>query len=67
MSLFFGCRLRNLDLYQEEKESMLKEGILSKVFLALSREPSIPKVIQYINSTSVLNYYLFRGTLLKDV
>ncbi|XP_073985034.1 nitric oxide synthase isoform X2 [Rhodnius prolixus] len=43
MSLFFGCRLRNLDLYQEEKESMLKEGILSKVFLALSREPSIPK------------------------
>ncbi|KAG8222258.1 hypothetical protein J437_LFUL001456 [Ladona fulva] len=43
MWLFFGCRQRELDLYQEEKERMVKEGVLSRVFLALSREPSIPK------------------------
>ncbi|KAL1140194.1 hypothetical protein AAG570_000126, partial [Ranatra chinensis] len=43
MSLFFGCRLNSLDLYQEEKEAMVREGVLCKVFLALSREPTIPK------------------------
>ncbi|XP_046390490.1 nitric oxide synthase-like protein isoform X2 [Ischnura elegans] len=41
--LFFGCRQREMDLYREEKAEMLKEGILSRVFLALSREPTIPK------------------------
>lgn len=33
-----------MDLYQEEKEQALKERVLSKVFLALSREKNIPKV-----------------------
>lgn len=42
--LFFGCRTRNLDLYYEEKESLLKQGILDKTFLALSRENNVPKV-----------------------
>lgn len=42
--LFFGCRTKLLDLYSDEKESMLEKGILDKVFLALSREPKIPKV-----------------------
>lgn len=44
MTLFFGCRLKVLDLHKEDKERMLSEGVLEKVFLALSREPSIPKV-----------------------
>jgi nitric-oxide synthase len=44
MWLFFGCRQRALDLYREEKSRMLEEGVLDKVFLALSREPTIPKV-----------------------
>ncbi|KAG8307258.1 Nitric oxide synthase, brain [Homalodisca vitripennis] len=43
MTLFFGCRLRSLDLHKEDKEKMVTEGVLEKVFLALSREPSIPK------------------------
>ncbi|KAF6206870.1 hypothetical protein GE061_018106 [Apolygus lucorum] len=43
MALFFGCQQGILDLYREEKTSMVKEGVLSKVYLALSREPSIPK------------------------
>lgn len=42
--LFFGCRTNNMDLYREEKQQALKEGVLSKVFLALSREKNIPKV-----------------------
>lgn len=33
-----------MDLYREEKEQVLKEGVLSKVFLALSREKDVPKV-----------------------
>ncbi|XP_046680462.1 LOW QUALITY PROTEIN: nitric oxide synthase, salivary gland-like [Homalodisca vitripennis] len=43
MTLFFGCRLRSLDLHKEDKEKMVAEGVLDKVFLALSREPGIPK------------------------
>lgn len=42
--LFFGCRTKTMDLYREEKEQAVKEGVLSKVFLALSREKSILKV-----------------------
>ncbi|XP_045491293.1 nitric oxide synthase-like protein [Colias croceus] len=42
--LFFGCRTRTMDLYREEKEQALRDGVLSKVFLALSREKNIPKM-----------------------
>ncbi|XP_013182279.1 PREDICTED: nitric oxide synthase-like protein [Papilio xuthus] len=42
--LFFGCRTKTMDLYREEKEQALKEGVLSKVFLALSREKNVPKM-----------------------
>lgn len=42
--LFFGCRTKTMDLYREEKEQALKDGVLSKVFLALSREKNVPKV-----------------------
>ncbi|XP_067622883.1 nitric oxide synthase-like [Eurosta solidaginis] len=41
--LFFGCRTREMDLYAEEKRSLVREQILDRVFLALSREPEIPK------------------------
>lgn len=44
MWLFFGCRNRDVDLYAEEKEQLLKDQILNRVFLALSREQEIPKV-----------------------
>lgn len=44
MTLFFGCRQRSLDLHSEDKEQMVSEGVLDKAFLALSREPSMPKV-----------------------
>lgn len=45
MWLFFGCRTKEMDLYKEEKAVMQKSGVLERVFLALSREPNIPKVI----------------------
>ncbi|CAK9823130.1 Nitric oxide synthase, salivary gland [Anthophora retusa] len=41
--LFFGCRQKTLDLYRQEKEEMVKAGVLDKVFLALSREPGLKK------------------------
>uniref|UniRef100_A0A8D8YWA0 Nitric oxide synthase n=2 Tax=Cacopsylla melanoneura TaxID=428564 RepID=A0A8D8YWA0_9HEMI len=43
MSLFFGCQLKAMDLYSEEKTKMLEEKVLTHSFLALSRELSIPK------------------------
>lgn len=46
--LFFGCRQKNLDLYQKEKEEMVKAGVLDKIFLALSREPGLKKVGQKV-------------------
>lgn len=42
--LFFGCRSKCFDLYKNEKDQMVKEGVLTKNFLALSREQGIPKV-----------------------
>ncbi|KAB7505083.1 Nitric oxide synthase, endothelial, partial [Armadillidium nasatum] len=44
MMLFFGCRTKALDLYREEKEEMVNQGVLKNTYLALSREPSLPKV-----------------------
>lgn len=41
--LFFGCRTKKVDLYRDEKEEMVKKGVLDRVFLALSREENIPK------------------------
>jgi sulfite reductase alpha subunit-like flavoprotein len=44
MTLFFGCRTQDMDLYREEKESMLREGVLDQVHLALSRKQGLQKV-----------------------
>jgi nitric-oxide synthase len=46
--LFFGCRLKTLDLYREEKQKMVDEHVLDEVHLALSREPGTPKVGTFI-------------------
>ncbi|XP_063238129.1 nitric oxide synthase, salivary gland [Bacillus rossius redtenbacheri] len=43
MWLFFGCRGEALDLYRAEKEVAVKEAVLDQTFLALSRQPSVPK------------------------
>lgn len=43
MWLFFGCQTRDMNLYEEEKAEMVKVGVLDRVFLALSRDPNIPK------------------------
>ncbi|CAH0554483.1 unnamed protein product [Brassicogethes aeneus] len=43
MWLFFGCRTKDMDLYKDEKNHMKISGVLDKVFLALSRQPNIPK------------------------
>jgi len=51
MTLFFGCRTKEMILYRSELESLKKENILSDIFLALSREPSVKKVCFNISST----------------
>jgi len=42
--LFFGCQYKSMDLYKADKMEMIKEGVLDKTYLALSREQSITKV-----------------------
>jgi len=42
--LFFGCQYKSMDLYKTDKTKMIDEGVLDKTYLALSREPSVPKV-----------------------
>jgi nitric-oxide synthase len=42
--LFFGCQYKSMDLYKTDKMEMLNEGVLDKTYLALSRDPTIPKV-----------------------
>lgn len=49
--LFFGCRNTGLDLYKEEKEQAISEGVLTKVMVALSRESGVEKV-RYNNKRS---------------
>jgi len=44
MTLFFGCRTKEMILYRSELEEMKQGNVLSDIFLALSREPSIKKV-----------------------
>uniref|UniRef100_A0A1A9VG31 Nitric oxide synthase n=1 Tax=Glossina austeni TaxID=7395 RepID=A0A1A9VG31_GLOAU len=41
--LFFGCRNSKVNLYADEKERLINENILNRIFLALSREPNTPK------------------------
>ncbi|KAL0893659.1 hypothetical protein ABMA27_013817 [Loxostege sticticalis] len=38
MWLFFGCRNRDMDLYKQEKQKAVEDGVLDRIFLALSRE-----------------------------
>lgn len=52
--LFFGCRTQALDLYCDEKQEMVEKKILDRVFLALSREPDVPKVCYYQEQSSTV-------------
>ncbi|CAG7730913.1 unnamed protein product [Allacma fusca] len=43
MTLFFGCRTKEMILYRPELEVLKQDEVLSDIYLALSREPSIKK------------------------
>lgn len=45
MWLFFGCRNRDMDLYKQEKQKAVEDGVLHRIFLALSREQCSDKVV----------------------
>jgi len=65
--LFFGCQFKSMDLYKADKMGMIKEGVLDKTYLALSREPSIPKVSSNSNiGTPVILKYI-QMILIKKV
>ncbi|XP_058799933.1 nitric oxide synthase, salivary gland-like [Phymastichus coffea] len=56
--LFFGCRLKMLDLYRDEKDHMIISNILNREFLALSREPGISKAyVQDLIQVEAKNIY----------
>ncbi|XP_053639643.2 nitric oxide synthase, salivary gland-like [Cherax quadricarinatus] len=42
--LYYGCRTQAEDLYDDEKWTMLRSGALSRIHLALSRQPTVPKM-----------------------
>ena len=65
--LFFGCRTKALDLYRDEKEEMLEKQILDRTFLALSREPNIPKVCITINIVELIFIFNLKLCLIEDV
>ena len=44
MSLFFGCRTPQVQLYRDEVELMKEKGVLTHLAVAYSRHPSQPKV-----------------------
>lgn len=44
MSLFFGCRTPQVQLYRDEVELMKENGVLTHLAVAYSRHPSQPKV-----------------------
>ena len=47
MYLYFGCRRNDVDnIYRDELSQMKKEKVLTDYFVALSREPGQPKVMQ---------------------
>ncbi|XP_013793487.2 nitric oxide synthase, salivary gland-like, partial [Limulus polyphemus] len=43
MTLFFGCRHQDFELFRQEKEEMLKECVLTAVYTVFSRLPQKPK------------------------
>ncbi len=61
MVLFSGCRAADSDLHAKEKAAVLKEGILDREFLALSRSPPIPKVFninRFLENLKLIKYLL---------
>ncbi|KAK7071226.1 Nitric oxide synthase, brain, partial [Halocaridina rubra] len=44
MTLYYGCQTRASDLYADEKVNMCKAKVLTEAYLALSKDPKIPKV-----------------------
>lgn len=46
--LYFGCRRSGIDnIYRKELEQAQAEGVIKKVYIALSRQPDQPKVGHY--------------------
>ncbi|CAG0924803.1 unnamed protein product, partial [Notodromas monacha] len=43
MALYFGCRFKAWDVYDDEKTVLTNSGVLAERHLGLSREPGIPK------------------------
>lgn len=44
MKLFFGCRFPAMQLYSDDIQQMMSEGIIHEYFVAYSRKPGLPKV-----------------------
>lgn len=57
MWLFFGCRHSDMELYKEEKEEALSDGVITNSFLALSRKTECKNVSYFL-------YYIFGNIII---
>ena len=57
MSLFFGCRTPQVQLYKDEIEQMKEKGVLTHVAIAYSRHPSQPKVCSLFTYSDTNNKF----------
>ncbi|XP_064096957.1 nitric oxide synthase, salivary gland-like [Macrobrachium nipponense] len=53
ITLYFGCQTRANNLYAEEKAAMCRAKVLKETYLALSREPKMPKT--YVQDLLLVN------------
>ncbi|XP_064096967.1 nitric oxide synthase, salivary gland-like [Macrobrachium nipponense] len=51
--LYYGCQTRETDLYAEEKASMCRARVLKEAYLAMSRDPKMPKT--YVQDLLLVN------------
>lgn len=49
MWLFFGCRHSDMELYKEEKEEAVSDGVITNSFLALSRKNDCKNVSYFLS------------------
>lgn len=56
-----------MDLYREEKAEMVEKKVLDNVFLALSRQPNTPKVINPLVFQLVAVIFAFFKTYVQDL
>lgn len=67
IKLFFGCRYPSMQLYKEEIEQMMEQGIIHEYHVAYSRDPGQPKVIPHLPTIHYLIIHFGIQKYVQDV